>query len=287
VPQIANAHPSLLYALLSISALHLSRLEPEDLQLQTAHRTYHVLALQDHRFAINKLGDAKSADATCFTSTLIFINAYAALQDRVVEEPYEPPMQWLQVSNGARNIFQIALQSVQYDPTAVVNTFTKSMPAFLDLPGLFQSSHGAEFSNLLLPVKRGSVSDDLQDEAELQNEETREAYTNTITYLGSVHMAIKRKEHTQEICRWLMAFAVVIPRKMIWLIEAKRPRAFIILAHYFALVGSQGGAMEAVWWIGRIARREIEAIQKYLPDEWQHLMSWPLAMTKAATTAAD
>jgi hypothetical protein len=196
-------------------------------------------------------------------------------------------MQWLQVSNGALNIFHVAMQSVQYDPTAVMHAIVKSLPVLSDIAGLFRTLNGAEFSNLLLPVKTGNVSDDLEDEADLQDEETKEAYANTITYLGSVHMVIKRKEHTQEICRWLMAFAVMVPRRMIWLIEAKRPRAFVVLAHYFALVGSQGGAMEAVWWIGRIARREIEAIQKYLPDGWQHLMSWPLAMTKPASTADE
>jgi hypothetical protein len=265
----------------------LPRLEPKDLQLQNAHRTYYVLALQNHRFAINRLDDANNADATCFTSILIFINAYAALQDRVVGEPYEPPMQWLHVSNGARNIFQVAIQSVQYDTTAVVHTIVKSLPVLSDLVSLFQTSNGEKFSHLLLPVKTGNASDDLEDEAELQDEETREAYANTITYLGSVFIAIERKEHTKEIRRWLLAFAVVVPRKMIWLIEAKRPRAFIILAHYFALVGFKGGATEAVWWIGRIARREIEAIQRYLPDGWRHLISWPLAMTEAAGTVAE
>jgi hypothetical protein len=167
-----------------------------------------------------------------------------------------------------------------------VHTFVKSIPVLSDLVSLFQTSNGEKFSHLLLPVKTGNVSDDLEDEAELQDEETREAYANTISYLGSVYMAIERKEHTKEIRRWLLAFAVVVPRKMIWLIEAKRPRAFIVLAHYFALVGFKGSAAEAVWWIGRIARREIEAIQRYLLDGWQHLMSWPLAMTEAAGMVA-
>jgi len=281
IPKMINNHPSLLYAILSVSASHLSRLEPGDIQLQNAHRTYYILALQNHRFAINRLDDTNNTDATCFTSILIFINAYTALQDRVIEEPYDPPMQWLRVSNGARNIFQLALQSVQYNPKAVVHDFIKSLPALSDITSLLRSPNGKEFSNLLLPVKTGDINEDLQDEAELQHEETREAYANTITYLGSMHMAIKRKEHRQEICRWIMAFAVFVPRKMIWLIEAKRPRAFVVLAHYFALVGSQNGAMEAVWWIGQIARREIEAIQRFLPDAWQHLMSWPLAVTGA------
>lgn len=181
--------------------------------------------------------------------------------------------------HGARNIFNIALQSIQDDQTAAVHAMVKSMPALGDASGPLWSSKGEEFAHLLLPVNSSNASDDLKDEADLQDEETKEAYAFTLKYLGHLHQAIKSEEHIQEICRWLIFFAVMLPPRIICLIELKRPRALAILAYYFALVGFRGGATEKIWWIGRIARREVEGIQKYLPDAWQHLMSWPLAMT--------
>lgn len=60
---------------------------------------------------------------------------------------------------------------------------------------------------------------------------------------------------------------VVLPGEMVELLEEKEPRALVVLAHYFARPGPVAGDLEAVWWIGAIARREDEGIHKCLPDE--------------------
>lgn len=84
-----------------------------------------------------------------------------------------------------------------------------------------------------------------------------------------------------EVCRRLIAFAVLIPDKMIELIEEKRPRALVILANYFAVAAPRA----KVWWIGDVTRKEVEAIQRWLPGEWKDLMRWPLTMVKTMTTS--
>lgn len=285
VPQLANSHPSLLYALLSLSALHLSKAEPQDLDVRAAHRRYLDLALRSHRKAVARF-DAQSVDAVCFTSVLIVLDAFAALQDRVPGKPYDPPMQWLRMSNGAWNVFHLAWQWIKDDSTAAVTAIVKSAPILSDYESLFSERNREDFADLLLPLGGGTLVQVQEGSGDLDDKETREAYEKTLSYMGSIRNAIKAGEPTLGICRWLLTFAVVVPGKMIELLEEKKPRAMVVLAHYFALTGPVAADLEAVWWIGAIARREVEGIQKCLPVEWHHLMSWPLAMTRMTTTGS-
>jgi hypothetical protein len=75
---------------------------------------------------------------------------------------------------------------------------------------------------------------------------------------------------------------MVVPHKFVDFLAEKRPRALVILAHYFATVSQ----LSNVWWLGGgtdgkelTARREVHAIQTVLPDEWQGQMIWPLDMS--------
>ena len=99
------------------------------------------------------------------------------------------------------------------------------------------------------------------DDEKMEDPEARDAYNKTVSYIGIIHLAIKAGEHDMEVCRRLIAFAVLISDKMIELIEEKRPRALVILAHYFAVAASWA----KVWWIGDVTRKEVEAIQRWLP----------------------
>ena len=289
VPQLTNSHPSLLYALLSVSALHLSKAEPQDLHLRASHARYLDLALRSHREAVTCLNadvvDPDSVDAVFFTSVLIVLDTFAALQDRVQGQSYDPPMQWLRMSNDAWNMFDLVWQSIKDDSTAAVTAIIRSARILSDYDSLFSERNREEFADLLLPLKEVSPDQDQGDNGDLDDRETREAYEKTISYIGSVRKAIRANENTLGICRWLLAFAVVVPGKMIELVEERKPRALVVLAHYFALTGPMAGNLEAVWWIGAIAKKEIRGIQKCLPDKWQNLMSWPLAMTSVTTTS--
>ena len=70
----------------------------------------------------------------------------------------------------------------------------------------------------------------------------------------------------------MMAFALLVPRKFVELVGVKRPRALVVLAHFFALASDMGD----IWWVGEIAKREVLGIHRRLPSEWQSLMVSPL-----------
>ena len=234
IPKLANSQPSLLYALLSVSALHLSKSESQDLDLRAAHRRYLDLALRAHRKAVASF-KVKSVDAVCFTSVLIVLDAFAALQDRVLGQPYEPPMQWLCMSNGAWNVFHLAWQFD--DSTAAVTAIIRSAFVLSDYDSLFSERNREEFPELLTPLAGGLSEQDRGDNGDLDDRETREAYETTLSYIGSIKRAVNAREHSLGICRWFLAFPVVVPGKMIELLEEKKPRALVVLAHYFALAG--------------------------------------------------
>lgn len=93
VPGLALSHENLLYQIFSISAFHLLLTTKQgDAELMEAKRRYEGLALREQRSAVEKLGKRNrkgnengEADAVCFTSVLIFIEAFAALRSRVCE----------------------------------------------------------------------------------------------------------------------------------------------------------------------------------------------------------
>ena len=55
VPKLALEHDNLLYQVLSISAMHLLKSTPNDVELINARQTYHCLALREHRRAVAEL----------------------------------------------------------------------------------------------------------------------------------------------------------------------------------------------------------------------------------------
>jgi hypothetical protein len=48
------------------------------------------------------------------------------------------------------------------------------------------------------------------------------------------------------------------------------------MAHYFALLAMLRG----FWWVGDAGPREVRAIVKQLPSEWQGALEWPLEILK-------
>jgi len=173
-------------------------------------------------------------------------------------------MEWLQMALGAASVFAVALDWIKDDPSAKIMALVKSPPSFVD-HDLFRESNRRQFEHLM--------NRDIGAGEEEWDEDTIKAYEHTLSYIGSVQIAIEEGEHMMAICRRIMTFALLIPNKFRELIAEQRPRALVVLAHYFAL----GAKVDYVWWIGKTVQREIRGIQKALPDEWQSQMRWPLA----------
>jgi len=265
VPKLALRHENLLYAVMSISATNLLRSDPNDSILLAARENYLVLALGAQRRAVDNLTD-EVVDAATFTSLLILINSFAMLHERS-HQPYVAPMPWLEMGKGAGSIINFLLTANKSTHATRVDKVVRSVPYIWDDPTVPSEPNRIDFMGVLT---QSLASDDNWDD------ETRMAYEVTLSYIGSLNKSIKDGEPPFAICKRVICFPMYIPLRFIDFVQEQRPRALVVLAHYFAVVAQV--KMPLVWWIGDAPPREIKGIQTVLPQEWQGQMMWPLAM---------
>jgi hypothetical protein len=270
LPRLALRHDNVQYLLFTYSATHLLRHVPHaDPEVVAAQRLYMAQAMYEQRKAVANF-TTKNSDAACFAALLLLLVSLANLGGRPLE-PYTPPLEWLHLGNGAGAVFIAAQDLVANhqqasslemgpEPPMKLKKIT-NYPTVLARNQVFAKENLRRFSAVL-----GSHSEELGDAV------TREVYENTLCLLGGIHDAIDAGEAFYLLGRRLVAFAIFAPRKFTHFVEEQRPRALVILAHYFALMAHG----EPLWWVSNTPQREIEAIQKVLPAEWQDLIWWPL-----------
>lgn len=284
VPKLALQYENVLYTMLAISATNLLRSDPENPILHAARQHYLVMSLSEHGRAIDRLTDNdQSVDAACFASLLILINSFAMLHERdhnttSIVPSYFPPMSWFEMGRGAFTITSYMLDRertrAQADPGASTQSIASSPaarvivapPVFWEDPTLFQEPNRRAFQGIL--TQSIHPSGDGEWDAL-----TQETYEKTLSYIGAIHIAIQSSEPPFSICRRIQYFPMWIPGQFIEFVRELRPRALVMLAHFFAMVVQ---IRTAVWWIGDTGQKEIRAIQRVLPERWQHLMIWPM-----------
>lgn len=263
IPFMALENDALLYAMYALSALHLTKTEPHDPEPIQAHRRYLHLALRKHSEDITKVSKL-NADVVCITSSLLRIGSCATLQERSLV-PYRPPLQWLQMTKEASNVFRVVWDWIGEDKDSVARRIVDNVPAFKEPEMLYLESYRRGLLHLL---RRRPV----EEQTEVWDTDIEEAYACTVSYIGSIQNDIAINKAPEDVCRMLLAFPFMVPKRFINLIEEQKPRALVVLAYFFALLAR----FRDSWWIGDAGPREIRAIQKILPVLWQDLMSWPL-----------
>ena len=263
VPKLAFDNDALLNIMLAIAALHTAKCNPEDWEAIHVYRKYLDLALRGHSNDVACLSNS-NADAACLTSSLIRITAFAVLQERPLV-PYTPPIQWLDMTRGAGNIFKEAWKLIGEDDSSPASRAVKRLPILKDSESLFQESSRKDLLHLLHGTRA-------EHALEAWSADIEEAYSSTLSYIGSIQSLIDDGEKQQNLCRILMHFPYSVQKGFIDLVREQRPRALVILAHYFGLLTR----FKFVWFIGDTGAREIRAIQAVLSEEWRELMAWPL-----------
>lgn len=264
VPKLALDYEPLLNTLIAVSTLHLILTPhgdpgPVDPALLACRTTYLDAALRTHRQMLSQLSP-QTADSACFTSVLLLIDAFAVLQSRALE-PYEPPARWMRIVQGARTVFEAAIPLVSADGACNITAIISSSPASMSEPSeLFTEANLQRFPYLL------EQSDEALDP------ETRAVYRETISCMGGISFAVESGELTMALCRRLMSFACLVPPPFLDLVEARTPRALVILAHFFALTSQA----RELWRVGNTPEREVQAIRHSIPPRLRHLLNWPV-----------
>ncbi|PSR84424.1 hypothetical protein BD289DRAFT_260942 [Coniella lustricola] len=274
IPVLALQHENLLHGLLATSATNLLRTEPGNAELYTARQAYFISALQAQRHELEQLSIA-NAESVSLCSLLISVTSFAMIKERSLD-PYEPPLEWLHLGRGAGSVIwqgvkTIIAQSKESENKAIM-AIAGSYPRLSEGHKINLPEMRIHFANVL--TQHIPSDDDWTDD------DTRDAYEKTLSYIGLLYKGIEIGEPNYELLRKVQAFALFIPPKFVELLRLQRPRALVVLAHFWSAVSLIRGA----WWLGEddargnesTATREIRGIMTVLPSEWHAAMMRPL-----------
>ena len=274
IPEMGLQHDSILHGMLASSATNLLRSNPTDKELFAARQSYFISALHAQRQEVATL-TVDNAEVICFAALLISITSFAMLKERSLH-PYQPPMEWLQVGRGAGTVIW---QSVD---TILTQSKESDHPNLMAVAGAYPyfGRDQSYFSPEMRTDFEGVLTQHLPSDDDWGDEETRDAYEKTLSYVGSIQRGVHNGEPVYAVTRRIQTFALVAPPKYIEFLGEQRPRALVILAHFWATVSQ----IHNIWWLGdddsidedSTAKREIRAIKGVLPPEWLTTMVWPL-----------
>ncbi|CAK7200909.1 hypothetical protein SEUCBS139899_003609 [Sporothrix eucalyptigena] len=274
VPPMALQYDNVLYAIMSHSATHMLRKEPRNHSLFRARQAYLIAAMRVQRRMIDTL-TLDSADAVCLASLIMLVQSFAMLDERIVD-PYTPPMDWLRLGKGAGAVIWMSVEAILKtgeESKSIMLSIANSQPRMGFDESYFDASNREQLNNIL--AQDLPASDDWDDA------DTRDAYEKTLSYVGSLQQSMRRGEPIYVLCRRVQGFTMVIPPRFVDFVAERRPRALVILAHFFAAVSKITHA-GGVWWMGGedgkepIATREVRGIHSIMPKEWMGHMIWPM-----------
>ncbi|KAI0397259.1 hypothetical protein F5Y17DRAFT_391028 [Xylariaceae sp. FL0594] len=257
----------LLYIEMAHSALHMWTSSKDKLErdaLIKLQQTYYLMCSRQQRRDIDEIPRASSQllDYICFTALRIVAHSLALVQTLSLD-PWEPPLQWLYLGNGAGSVFQRARDKLKaFEHDSVIGKFVNTPPIMRTATDTILTDHTPLAWLLDHPSHPSSV--EAQKDQELNDQEVRTVYEQALGYTCSVVNAIARKESQTAIAGRLGGFAVWVPIKFSKFVEERRPRALVILAHFMSLWID----MEDVWLIGKAGEWQIRCIYKNLPVEW-------------------
>ena len=263
IPNVAFKNDALLYSLYAVAALHLAKTGPYNRGTLETYRDYLDEAIREHNDDVTNLSRA-NADAACLTSSFIRLAAFAIIQERELT-PYTPPAQWLQMTRGAADIHKAAWDWIEHDEVSVSMRLIRRWPVVIDPDALYTEEHQQGLLHLL------HRSQDHQ-ETEPWSAEVQQAYAGAVSVIGSTLKAIIAQDTRTNICRRLITFPMLIPERYMELVLKMRPRALVILAHFFFLLAR----LSNVWYIGDSGPREVRGIKTVLSDDWLDMLNWSI-----------
>ena len=267
VPEMAfSGKTYLVDAMMSVAALHLRSLHPEDKSLARASHVYAASTLEEYLAHLHIGITAENAEALFLTASLIAFQSVASrifTKDDAEPESngpstrYELPLAWFHAFQGVKTVVATSWQWIR--GSHVVKAVIDSQPSIqLDLNPLTATSY---FGHLL-----DGLDEELATESPEHVSYTSQAYAHAVCVLNFSHKSPYPAAS--------LAFPATVSRRFVDLVEIRRPRALAILACFFALLKR----MDGVWWLKDISRREVMGLMgMFEPGSkwWRHL-EWPI-----------
>lgn len=272
IPSMAFKSDALLYSLYAFAALHRAKIAkgedtstpPSEPALEPLehHQLYLELAFRYHQEELSRFS-RHNVDLLLMTTHMMRIVAFVVLSERSLV-PYAPPLEWLRITNSHAPVFRAAWNLVGNDDSTQIAKLFYSTPIFWDTT----EREGADKRQDLQHILAWHMDDD----PGLWLPEVRQAYESTLSYIGGIWQALQKEEPHGPIRRRIMLFPMLADRAFVDLVAEGRPRALVILGHYFALVKM----LETFWYVGNTGAREVRAIAAHLSHRWKGMMDLPL-----------
>lgn len=256
--KVAFDNSYLLHALLAISALHLSRLEPDlrpDYLLQ-AEKHYNA-ALTQFMADVSNIDESNFQPVLAFSSTLF---SYS----------------WAICAEASSDVDQ-AFESIH---SSVI--LTRRVKPMVSDPGLFNAMKASELGRII-PKDVHIVDWKSESPAETELVQLRkfseiihhvypldiiEAYKEAIRFL---ELLFARTASTPPSDAVLKQWVHHVRPRFIELLSEKQPGALIIFAHYGVILGRS----RRYWYFEGVDELILSVAEHFVPTEWASWLDWP------------
>ncbi|KAF5129961.1 Sterol regulatory element-binding protein ECM22 [Metarhizium anisopliae] len=282
VPQLALGCNALLYSLFLVAALHRAKKSngagaESGSGSGSGSLDHHASAYLD--MAVRELGreiehlSPANVDAVCLAASVLRIYTFVRLQERELRDgegegaPYAPPTSWLRMTGTSAAVFRRSATITAMDPGSI------GMQMVGLVADLLGEGEPRPLEGPLAHLLRRQLSHELEEPWDAA---VRDAYLSALNCVAAVWAAMLDRRPPGSVARRLVVFPLLVDARFVDMVDEKRPRALVVMAHYFALLAMLRG----FWWVGDAGPREVKAIAKHLPAEWQAWLRWPLEILK-------
>ncbi|GAP83273.2 putative Zn2 Cys6 DNA-binding protein [Rosellinia necatrix] len=276
VPQMAFESDILLDSLLTVAALHMQDLMPEDPKLGMAVNHYLDRTLTKHRYSLGCI-DKSLAEPLFLTAFMLCITSWQLEHRRsLTSETYRIPANVFAIVRGCCALhrqYDGWLAQAGYDPKAIWSLASSSNVVQTDHPLLRDITEDIE--KLL---EASHVSDMPADDAEV--------YRDTAECVLSLYRSLVLKVGSTILQRLVFTMAVRMKSQYVTMLVAGEPLALALYARILTVLGF----IDHLWWSrGSSNNRDIlhysiNGISNMMPTEWSWAMEWPLKVVSREIT---
>jgi hypothetical protein len=270
IPSIAFDCQQVCSAVLSLAAMHLLRITPNDLSIRAAMYQYVNETISSQREEVMSITTTNSLSLFTTSMLLATHSKLRAISLATSDESYTPPLDWFYLHAGVREVGRETLSHIEDSDIRAYAFLNPESDAALSL----------------IPDSPVDFPDDpflyLWDEPSLPPER-REIYAQALEYLELVKSRIKAGEKSHWIQRRLALMPGEVPKGFVGLLEEEDPLAFAILARFFALLRY----MEEPWWLKGTAEFEIRGLAGLVSEDLEWSMRWPLEILEVVPEAVE
>ncbi|KAJ4360357.1 uncharacterized protein N0V89_000919 [Didymosphaeria variabile] len=266
IPKIAFENPFVLHAILSLTALHLSRSESAqraDYLLRA--RRHHQIALTQFRSEVKDISETNLPAVLIFNAFLFPYTCAMSASSTDLEDAFESIFSNLLVTRMVGPLIQA---SGRYDYMRQ-SELGRIMPK--DVHSVTWDKAKAPDETELVQLRK--FADVIHH---IYHPEINEAYREAIRLLELLFDATGRlsKPPSDSLLRIWIHF---VPSRFVELLSERQPGALIIFAHYGVILGKG----RQYWFLDGIDELILAIADAFVPTEWKNWLDWPKEQIRA------